>query len=262
MNPLIDLLKEYAMAYSLGVLRLTVAFTILPLTGPAVIPGMSRIIAFASMSLVIVPHVQARLPSPMPGSLAMMPIFLKEAFIGILIGYFASLIFWMAEAVGFFIDNQRGSSMASAFDPTTGGESSPLGILIAKAVTTLFFVTGGFLSLLTVIYQSYLVWPVFEFLPVLKGDFPIFMLKVFDGWIRSAALYAAPLMLLLFFAEFGLGLMNRFAQQLNVFVLAMPVKSGLAMFLFVIYMSYLLHYFKVEFLKIPEILKDLEIMFF
>lgn len=261
MNPFVDLLKEYAMAYSLSILRLSVAFSVLPLMSQAVIPGMSRTIAFASMSLVLVPHVKETIPIPLPGAFTMAPIFLKEAFIGILIGYLVSFIFWMAEAVGFLIDNQRGSSMASASDPTLGGESSPLGILIGKAVITLFFITGGFLSLLSIIYESYRIWPVFEFFPKLGVDFPISILRLFDSWIKTAGLYAAPIMLLLFFAEFGLGLMNRFAQQLNVFVLAMPVKSGLAMFLFVIYMSFLLNYFKVEFLKIPAILTHLELLF-
>jgi type III secretion protein T len=76
--------------------------------------------------------------------------------------------------------------------------------------------------------------------------------------IKTGMLYACPVIIVLFFAEFGLGLMNRFAPQLNVFILSMPIKSGLAMFLFVIYMEFLFDYFKVEFLRVPNALRLLE----
>ena len=56
-------------------------------------------------------------------------------------------------------------------------------------------------------------------------------------------LLGGPVFFLLFLAEFGLGLITRFAPQLNVFFLAMPVKSELAMFFFILYLSYLARYF-------------------
>jgi type III secretion protein T len=42
-------------------------------------------------------------------------------------------------------------------------------------------------------------------------------------------------MALCFLTDFGLGMVNRFAQQLNVFVLAMPLKSAVALFVLTIY---------------------------
>jgi type III secretion protein T len=50
----------------------------------------------------------------------------------------------------------------------------------------------------------------------------------------------------MFLAELGLALISRFAPQLQVFFLAMPVKSGIAMFLLIIYIGYLLEYVKDE----------------
>ena len=52
----------------------------------------------------------------------------------------------------------------------------------------------------------------------------------------------------MFIAEFGLGLMNRFSPQLNVFFLAMPVKSGIASVLIIFYLVFLMEFFKGQFM--------------
>jgi type III secretion protein T len=43
-------------------------------------------------------------------------------------------------------------------------------------------------------------------------------------------------------AELGMALIGRFVPQINVFLLAMPVKSALALLLLALYMTALLHY--------------------
>ncbi|MBP1398103.1 flagellar biosynthetic protein FliR, partial [Yersinia pestis subsp. pestis] len=44
-------------------------------------------------------------------------------------------------------------------------------------------------------------------------------------------------------ADLSLGLINRSARQLNVFFLAMPIKSALALFLLLISLPYGLHHY-------------------
>ncbi|MNL71828.1 flagellar biosynthesis protein FliR [compost metagenome] len=48
-------------------------------------------------------------------------------------------------------------------------------------------------------------------------------------------LYAAPAVIAMFLAEVGLALVSRFAPQLQVFFLAMPIKSALALLVLVLY---------------------------
>jgi type III secretion protein T len=49
--------------------------------------------------------------------------------------------------------------------------------------------------------------------------------------MRLAILLAGPAMIAMFLAEFGLALVSRFAPSLQVFFLAMPVKSGVGLLL-------------------------------
>jgi len=46
---------------------------------------------------------------------------------------------------------------------------------------------------------------------------------------------SAPLIVAMFLAEFALALVSRFAPQLQVFFLAMPIKSALAVLLLIFY---------------------------
>ena len=51
---------------------------------------------------------------------------------------------------------------------------------------------------------------------------------------------AAPVVIAMFLAEFSLAVISRFAPQIQVFVLAMPIKSIIAMFILVFYFGVLL----------------------
>ena len=53
-------------------------------------------------------------------------------------------------------------------------------------------------------------------------------------------LISAPVVLACLFADAALGLVNRFAPQLNVYVIAMPVKCAVASFLLIFYFAILL----------------------
>ena len=64
-----------------------------------------------------------------------------------------------------------------------------------------------------------------------------------DNLLTSIVLLGGPVIFILFLSEFGLGMVTRFAPQLNVFFLAMPIKSALAMFFFILYLTYLSRYF-------------------
>lgn len=168
----------------------------------------------------------------------------KEIFLGIILGWLTNFIFYVAQSVGFIIDTQRGASMASMFDPLSNSQTSPLGDFLMKFVMTLAILSGGFLFLLKGIYLSYELIPVFIDFDFFKINGVTFFNKfVNDNLFQTIALLGGPVLFILFLAEFGLGLVTRFAPQLNVFFLSMPIKSELAMFFFILYLSYLARYF-------------------
>lgn len=163
----------------------------------------------------------------------------KEYVLGFCLGYTVGWMFWAIQAAGALIDNQRGASIAESMDPLQGHQSSPLGNLFSIGITTYLFLTGGILLLLGILYESYRIWPVLTYLPVFSTDFPRFMLGLLDHGMRLAFVFAAPIVLIMFIAEAALAMVSRFAPQVQVFILAMPIKSGLAMVLIIFYIAIL-----------------------
>ncbi|WP_018692217.1 type III secretion system export apparatus subunit SctT [Algicola sagamiensis] len=222
--------------------RVLAAFTVLPFLGKSMLGGaMTRNgVAFALIIFMfpVANHQIEQITHLSPTMLSL--VLFKEILIGILFGYIAAIPFWAIESVGFFIDNQRGATMASSMNPLSGSQTSPLGILLVQVVVTIFFVGGSFLFLLGAIYQSYIVWPIFSPFPQFNDGAALLMLGQLDYIMSAAVLLGGPIIIAMFLSEFGLALISRFAPQLNVFFLAMPIKSAIAGFLLIFYLKFLL----------------------
>ena len=211
-------------------------FAALPIFNAQLIPGMIRISAAAVVGLLAAPPLMDSVHTQLT-ILQLVALFTKEALVGFALGYAMAIPFWAFEAVGFLVDNQRGASIAATLNPITGNDSSPLGILFNQAFIVFFFVCGGFTLILGILYDSFRLWPVFSWTPTLRPETIPLLLGQLDRLVRLAMLYAAPMIVAMFLAELGLALVSRFVPQLQVFFLAMPIKSALALLVLVMYMA-------------------------
>lgn len=181
----------------------------------------------------------------------------KEAAVGLCLGFAIAIPFWAAEAIGFVIDNQRGASTSTMQNTTSGDESSPLGIFVNQAYLVLFLSLGGLPLVLGAIYESYAVWPIAAALPRFSAEFSPHYLGLFDNLMRTAIVFAAPAMIAMLLSELALAIVSLFAPQMQVFFLAMPIKSGVALFVLLIYFPTLLHYLGTTFTDVPALVKTL-----
>ena len=237
----IDELKEWFYVFSMGAPRIVALFTLIPFLHKRMLGGaMMRNGVAMALVLFMHPMLAEAVPDKTPTIYATLFIVLKEVFIGALLGFVITIPFWALESAGFFIDNQRGASMASAMNPLSGAESSPMGILFSQAFTAIFMVSGLFLLLVKSLFISYSTWPVFSYFPNINPEGAIFFLKQFDLIISLSMWLAAPVIIAMFITEFGIALISRSAPQLNVFILAMPIKSGVAAAILVVYVGTIL----------------------
>lgn len=242
MNSDLPEVERIVIAFLLSTPRLALIFQLLPFIGRTSMPVIVHVGVVMSLALVLQPLVLAQMPPEPLGIWLVFGLALKEALLGLLIGFTFVMLFHAVETAGFFIDNQRGSTMASSVDPLLGGQTSPLGLLLLQSFVVYFFVSGGFLLMLGVIYSSYQVMPVLSFLPTMPTEAGLFFLTQVDRMVRIGFVLAAPVFAAMFIAEIGVALVSRFAPQLNVFFLAMPVKSGVAMLVLVLYAQTFLTY--------------------
>ncbi|MCD3082962.1 SPI-1 type III secretion system export apparatus protein SpaR, partial [Salmonella enterica subsp. enterica serovar Enteritidis] len=59
-------------------------------------------------------------------SVAMIPLVLQEAAVGVMLGCLLSWPFWVMHALGCIIDNQRGATLSSSIDPANGIDTSEM----------------------------------------------------------------------------------------------------------------------------------------
>jgi type III secretion protein T len=243
----IEPFKIVILTMGLCVVRILAIFMVLPIFGQESIPGTIRTGVVLSFSLVVFPLVAPTVPAEGIPLILLGGLLFKEIVVGVLLGFFFSIPFRVAEGIGFVIDNQRGTGMAAVFDPMAGGEVTPLAVLLLRAVIVLFVSAGGMLVLFKGILLSYQVYPVVSAFPSFQPALPLGILSVADKIMASILILTAPVMIALFTSEFGLGLVNRFAPALNVFFLAMPIKSAIAVLMLALMMPTLVDTFLREF---------------
>ena len=227
---------RWILAAVLAMARIGGAFAVCPALTDSMIPGVARRVAVLALSCVAIPFIKDGMPPGEPNMWMFGVVAFQEALIGFLIGFFAAIPFWIAENVGNFIDNQRGATMGEVYSPLSGTQVSTTGIFFTQLVSTLFFVGGAILIFLGAIYASYKVWPVFGNGISFAKDSSVYILGSLDMMLRTTVVISAPVIIIMFLATLGLGLVNRTAPQLNVFFLSMPVKSALGVAMLVIYL--------------------------
>ena len=231
---------RWILAAVLAMARIGGAFAVCPALTETMIPGVARRAAVLAFSCLAIPFIKDGMPPGEPNIWMFGALAFKEALIGFLIGFFAAIPFWIAENVGNFIDNQRGATMGEVYSPLSGAQVSTTGVFFTQIVSTVFFVGGAILVLLGALYASYSVWPVFARGVTFTPDVPTQILGSLDGMLRTTVVISAPVIIIMFLATLGLGLVNRTAPQLNVFFLSMPVKSALGVAMLIIYLPFIM----------------------
>ena len=130
--------------------------------------------------------------------------------------------------------------MGEVYSPLSGAQVSTTGIFFTQIVSTVFFVSGAVLLMLAALYKSYAIWPVFVDGISFTPGTPLQILGTVDDMLKVTVVISAPVIIVMFLATIGLGLVNRTAPQLNVFFLSMPVKSALGVAMLIVYLPFIM----------------------
>jgi type III secretion protein T len=213
------------MIVSLLMSRMLVAFSVLPFFAANGIPGFIRVVFVAGLSMSLLPlalHDSTLLAIPLAN---IGPYLAKEAVIGLVLGLVASAGFWALYVAGTVIEFQAALSFATTVNPLTELDDSLVGGLLMRVFTALFLITGGLTSLIAMLFDSYRIWPLSRMTPVV-GNLQLIqvMMSALTQLMIIALKVAAPFVILMLMVEIALGFLSRFAPQLNVFFLALPLK--------------------------------------
>ena len=218
---------DVALLLGLSATRVAVALLLIPLFAAELIPPVVRNAMFISIALLGLALQPLAAPAQ-AGAWPWLSMFAKEALIGGATGLLFAGVMWAFESAGSVIDAKVGTMVAQVSDPLTGQQISLNGAFLGRLASYVFMAGGGFMVLVGTLMQTYAAWPVWAPLPALAdGGVRLFESEL--GRIMGLTLLvAAPALVVLYVVESVLGLINRFAQQLNVFSLAASLKSFVA----------------------------------
>lgn len=206
--------------------RLLVIMIIFPPTADHVLQGTTRNAIVMLWGSYIAFGQQALMPELHGWHLVLLGG--KEAVIGLVMAFVASPVFWVAEAVGTYVDDLTGYNHVQMTNPSQGQQTSLMSTLMSQCAIVAFWTLGGMTFLLGALFQSYRWWPIDSMVPVPAAMLETFVLHQTDSLMETVAKLASPALLLLLLVDLGLNLTSKTAQKLDLNAFAQPLKGGLA----------------------------------
>ncbi|EAW3289329.1 SPI-1 type III secretion system export apparatus protein SpaR, partial [Salmonella enterica subsp. enterica serovar Kentucky] len=123
--------------------------------------------------------------------------------------------------------------LSSSIDPANGIDTSEMANFLNMFAAVVYLQNGGLVTMVDVLNKSYqLCDPMNECTPSLPP-----LLTFINQVAQNALVLASPVVLVLLLSEVFLGLLSRFAPQMNAFAISLTVKSGIAVLIMLLYFS-------------------------
>ncbi|HEY0249487.1 MAG TPA: flagellar biosynthetic protein FliR [Gryllotalpicola sp.] len=145
-----------------------------------------------------------------------------EVLIGAALGFLVLLVFQAVPGAGGLIDLFGGFQIAAAYDPQLNLNGAQFARLFQMTAIALVFSSGAYQLVLGGLANTFRSLPVGH--PFPSGLTASTMAQQLSGVFTASVQIAGPLLIVLFLADLGLGLLTKVAPALNAFSMSYPVK--------------------------------------
>jgi flagellar biosynthesis protein FliR len=214
----------------LVLVRVGVMLALLPVFSQNQIPRLLRFAIGGVLGLVIVRSVPV-IP-PLGGLGDLVVAIISQAFVGVVFGFVALLLFAGIQFAGEIIDVQIGFAVANVINPQTGQNVTVIGELQLALATLLYLAVDAHHMLIAGMAGSFRLVPLpYAAAPqLLAGD----VMRFFASSLFIVFEIAAPVAVSLFLVNIMLGMMARVAPQMNVFVVGFPIQITVGLIMLVV----------------------------
>ena len=199
------------------------------------VPSVPNTVKFwlsVAIAIVAAPVVDASVPEAALGSLYMLALMAaREFLIGAALGFISGIPLYALQTSGFIDGTLMGLNMMNIFDPTSQSQVSVLSQMKYMLAIWFYLHWDGHLLLIRALIESV------RLVPVGVSVWDASDVRPFVGWMQSVFVTAMKISLPIFgaviLAEVGLGFVARTVPQMNVFVLGIPLKIAIGLFVLV-----------------------------
>lgn len=251
-----NLLMQDIQIYLLIFARIFALIQIAPLISSSSIPGMAKIGLALFVTLAVFPWVSEQ-GYPLPESgLAYAALIVGEAMVGIIIGFFLSVIYSAFLVSGQFFSLQMGFGASEVFDPLSQVQIPVMGQFLNIIAMFIFVMAGGFQRIFLVgVLRSFQAARAVDF--VLQKDYILRMIfRSLSGLFEQALIISFPILGTLLLVSVSMGLLAKAAPQMNLLMFGFPVAIGVAFLVLFLALPFLVEGFTkildIAFMKLME----------
>ena len=216
--------------YMLVLLRVSIMIFMFPIFSSNVFPATLKIGFALVLSLLFYSVVQVDLTRFPLDVLSTGLLVMTEAMIGLTLGLCLRIFFGSVQLAGQVIGFQMGFAMINVVDPQSGANVSIMDQLGYWVCVVVFLLLNGHHIIISALVDSFELVPVGVFMMQ-----KVLLAKILDlagGLFLIAIKIGAPVIVTLAFVSVGFGLVSKFSPQMNVMIVAFPLKIVAGLFLF------------------------------
>ncbi|WP_250229369.1 flagellar biosynthetic protein FliR [Anaeropeptidivorans aminofermentans] len=211
--------------------RLTGFFILLPIFSGTTIPNTAKIAFILPLGIMIYSGGAVTEISYDSNTAGLVFLLIKEFMVGLTLSFAVYTIFMTLFMAGQFMDYQIGFSMVSIFDPVTQIQVPITGNFLYMLIILLLVRTGGLHAFIGVIFKSFEVLPVGTAEIFSNKFIASYMLSLLTDYFSLGVQIAMPIVGAIFIVDISLGLLVKAAPQMNVFVVGMPIKLLIGLYI-------------------------------
>jgi len=222
-------------------LRVGAIFMFLPIFSSRAIPVLFKMGFALAVAFILYPL----LASDLRPVFATVPEFglaiACELMVGILIGLAVRLLFTGFQMAGQMAGYQMGMAIANVIDPATSAQVPILATFYNIVAILVFLSINAHIILLRAMAESFQLVPLFgfEFNPVVMQH----MISFAGNMFVVALKIGAPVIVALLITSAALGLVARTIPQMNIFIVAMPLKIAIGLIFLGMSLPYMTEFF-------------------
>ena len=208
-----------------------------PLFSTFPIPSQAKVGLAALVSFIMYPIVLSAAAIDVPKDLFTLSLLMtKEILVGVLIGFCALIIFIGIQMAGHLLSIQMGLAVGNILDPVTKQQVPVVGQFYMYMASIAFIYINGHHWLFTSILDSYAKIPIgVEF--VINPGIVERVIYLTGQMFNIAFSVIMPIFGVLFIVDIALGFLSKIMPQMNVFMVAIPLKVYIAFLLMILFMS-------------------------
>ncbi|MCH5274800.1 MAG: flagellar biosynthetic protein FliR [Lachnospiraceae bacterium] len=150
-------------------------------------------------------------------------IVLKEAAVGLIIGFSATVCTAIVNFAGAIVDMETGLSMVSLMDPASRQQTSITGVIYNNVFMLMLIVSGMYRFLLGALADSFVLVPVNS--AILQGEKLVSTMVRFMGdYISIGFRICLPVFCVILLLNVILGVLAKVSPQMNMFAVGMQLK--------------------------------------